>query len=75
MAMNMDGTKELLETTDGSFYPIQVLCPRCKGTGMEAIWPKGPCSHCHGRKKITVLRWLYCQARKKAMNQFGKKLV
>jgi DnaJ-class molecular chaperone len=30
----------------------KVICPTCKGTGLDSEWTDKPCPKCHGKKKI-----------------------
>lgn len=49
---------ELFAEIKGGFLPVRIRCQRCAGSGIEPHGG-GPCSHCHGRGKLVVLRWFY----------------
>ena len=47
---------EIIAEINAGFLPVRVLCQRCSGTGIDR---RGTCTHCNGRGKLLVLRWMY----------------
>lgn len=48
---------EIIAEINAGFLPVRVTCRRCSGTGAER--KRGTCTHCNGRGKLLVLRWMY----------------